>query len=234
MISCTFLGHYDVIDLGFHKRLLQTLEELMDEDDEFRFLFYDYSPFQVECGLVVERLKQEFPHKAISRVWVGHDDFDEHIGRYYDTAFNPFEPSVKLKKHSLCRWCMQESDYVVSGFYKELLAVREIGLLEFAQKHETPELIDITTDETRVRMREYTNRRLSERDRTLFMSHFSGDDQKEIASALGMSEKYCNSRLSIIRSRVMGHCRQEAAETAPNFGLLPMRCCDRTGRPFSI
>ncbi len=70
MLSCTFIGHRQVLQGDVEKRLLAKLEELMEMDEAFEFYMGRNGEFDDICRRAGGRIKERHPEKRIIRVLV--------------------------------------------------------------------------------------------------------------------------------------------------------------------
>lgn len=133
MKTCSFLGHSRIYDRSLPETVKETLRQILAHENDLRFLFYDpYSDYTLLCLTAAMQLRQEYPHKDVETVLLGHNaELFLHNNRIPPGAIDhmvippappagPGKYGVVSDKKYLRRMVLQ-TDYLVSYIYPGLL-----------------------------------------------------------------------------------------------------------------
>lgn len=145
MTVCVFAGHREVYQSGIDAKIEETINGLLQTDNEFVFFTGGMGKFDDKCASAVRSAKRCHPDLNISLALVlpymsNRLNIDkEHYEYLYDEIIIPAELDnvhykAAIKKRN--RWMVDQADHVIAYVYREFGGALET--VKYAQKQGKP------------------------------------------------------------------------------------------------
>lgn len=206
MAVCTFLGSDKVFEKEeyIYEKILNAVYEIVRENEEVEFLFYNRYYFYKLCFKAVIEVKGHNPERKIkATVVVKQEEKEEFLRNIEENRFGvpdceidnvitpPPIPSPKRDadysavRKKIERWLIEQSDYLVSYLYPGFHEVENRHYV-YARKNKIT-IYDVTSKETEECIRESMNI-LRERDQFIVNKINEGLTYREVGELLGISQ----------------------------------------------
>lgn len=237
-VTCSFLGHSELYDLGLFNRIKQTLYSIVRKNGKIEFLFQnDYHPFYFLCLAAVLEAKARFSHKSVTITFIGEKNElpDRWLNILRGHLFPPcvFDRQIVLpttdgtkfvqewKKTD--REIIRLSDYLICYVYPDL-GDSFNDLYKFAVRQSKTTLLNLADTETVQFIRESVTQ-LNTIQQYIINELKNGKSYSSIGKALGITGQGARGKdhkgRKLLRTLAREHFNQQCAADGP----IPPAAC---------
>lgn len=212
MVVCSFIGNSDVCDYNLYPRLREVTKSIAEENGRVDFMILpqyaelfagSFSDFCLRAAL---ETKSHYPQK-VTITLICHDENEKKKFEMQADGSIPacmvdriLIPNIAASSKSgayskrvpdVQRWIIQHSTYVVSSLY-EIFHAQENHLLYFARRMDGLKIIDISSEEIALAIKEKV-KDLTDREQLALKSLEDGHTLEETGTALGVGRERARS-----------------------------------------